>query len=184
MNIMSMTLKYLSEWKIWISFLNYLRWCQQWMTWNQMNHQTCWWSRIWAYYSQLLLWWKQIIFWICSNLMHLSHFEVIICLMFWLFAFEAKFFLKQLFLNEIKIQYSEFLSWRSWCWCCKLNKWCADDRTSCLCCWCFDNWLSIQFSQLNIDLHADVSKLIQICDLFIDYYSLKIWTDLMLKIIQ
>ncbi len=31
-------LQYLSEREIWISFLDYSRWRQQWMTWNQMNH--------------------------------------------------------------------------------------------------------------------------------------------------
>ena len=57
---------------------------------------------------------RQIIFWICSNLMHLSCFKTVICFMFWLLAFEAEFFLKQLFLNRVEIQSSEFLSRRNW----------------------------------------------------------------------
>ncbi len=46
--------------------------------------------------------------------MHLSYFKTFICFMFYLFAFEAKFSLHQLFLAEIETQYSEFLSWRDW----------------------------------------------------------------------
>ena len=146
-----------------------------------MNHQTCWWNRIWVYHFQSLLWWKQIVFQICSDFMHLSHFMTIICSMFWLFAFEAKFFLKQLFQNKIKIQSSEFLSQRNW-WR-ESSDQCARDRLSSLNHWCFDNWSSVQFSQFNIDSHADVDKLIQIRDSFFECCLLKIWADLMLKII-
>jgi len=42
--------------------------------------------------------------------MHLSHFKTFICFIFCLLALKAKFFLKQLFLAEIKIQHSEILS--------------------------------------------------------------------------
>ncbi len=151
------------------------------MTWNQMNHQTCWWNKIWVYRSQSLLWRRQIIFRIRSDLVHLSCFKTVICFMFWLLAFEAEFFLKQLFLNRVEIQSSEFLSRRNW-WR-ELNSQCARDRLSSLNHWCFDNWSSVQFSQFNIDSHADVDKLIQIRDSFIERCSLKIWADLMLKII-
>ena len=137
-------LQYLSEQETWISFLNYSRWRQQWTTWNQISHQTCWWNRIWIYHSQSLLWREQIVFQIRSNLMHLSHFKAVICSMFWLFAFEAEFFLKQLFLNRIEIQSSEFLSWRNW-WR-ESNSRCAKDRASSLNRWNFNDWLSIQFS--------------------------------------
>ncbi len=134
-------LQYLSEQEIWISFLDYLKWRQQWTTWNQMNHQTCWWNRIWVYHFQSLLWRKQIVFWTCSNLMHLSCLEAVICSMFWLLAFEAKFFLKQLFSNRVELQSSEFLSRRDW-WR-ELNSWCADDRASSLSSWCFDDWSNV-----------------------------------------
>ncbi len=101
--------------------------------------------------------------------------------MFWLLAFEAEFFLKQLFLNRIKIQSSEFLSRRNW-WR-ELSRQSASDRASSWDCWDFDDQLNVQFNQSNIDLHANVDKLVQIHDLFIEHYSLKIWADLMLKII-
>ncbi len=146
-----------------------------------MNHQTCWWNRIWVYRSQSLLWWRQIVFQTCSDLMHLNHLKTVICSMFWLLAFEAKFFLKQLFLNKVKLRSFEFLSRRDW-WR-KLSSRCADDRASSLSSWCFDDWSSIQFSQFNIDLHANVDKLVQVRDSFIERYLLKIWADLMLKII-
>ncbi len=81
---------------------------------------------------------------ICSNLVHLSHLKTIIYSMFWLFVFEAKFFLKQLFLNKIEIQSSEFLSWRDW-WR-ESSSWCVRDRASSLSHWCFDDWSSVQFS--------------------------------------
>ncbi len=137
-------LQYLSESKIWISFLDYSRWRQQWMTWNQMNRQTCWWNRIWVYCFQSLLWREQIVFQIRSNLVHLSRLEAVICSMFWLLAFEAEFFLKQLFLNRVEIQSSEFLSWRDW-WR-ESNSRCVRDRASSLSRWCFDDWLRVQFS--------------------------------------
>ncbi len=174
-------LQYLSEWKIWISFLDYSRWHQQWTTWNQMNHQTCWWNKIWVYCSQSLLWRKQIVFQIRSDLMHLSHLKTVIYFMFWLLAFEAEFFLKQLFLNRVKIWSSEFLSCRNW-WR-ESSRWSASDRASSWDRWDFDDWSSVQFSQFNIDLHADVDKLIQICDSFIECCLLKIWANLMLKIV-
>ncbi len=146
-----------------------------------MNYQTCWWNRIWVYRSQSLLWRKQIVFWIRSDLMHLSRLEAVICSMFWLLAFEAEFFLKKLFLNRVKIWSSEFLSRRDW-WR-ESSRQSASDRASSWDCWDFDDRSNVQFSQPNIDLHADVDKLIQIRDSFIERYSLKIWADLMLKII-
>ncbi len=147
-----------------------------------MNHQTCWWNRIWVYCFQSLLWREQIVFQTHSNLMHLNHLKAVICFMFWLLAFEAEFFLKQLFLNRIELRSSEFLSRRNW-WRKSSNQ-CADDRANSLSNWCFDDWLSIQFSQSNIDLHANVNKLVQVRDSFIEHCSLKIWADLMLKICQ
>ncbi len=177
-------LQYLSEQRIWISFLDYLRWCQQWTTWNQMNHQTCWWSKIWVYCSQLLLWRKQVIFQIRCNFMHLSWFKTITCFMFWLLAFEAKFFFKQLLFSKINIWYFEFLSCRDWSWDCSSDRrQDASNKASDLSRWYIEDWLSIQFYQLNIDLHADVDKFIQIHSSFIDHDSLKIWANLMLKII-
>ena len=149
-----------------------------------MNHQTCWWSEIWAYHSQSLLWWRQVIFWIRCNFMHLSWLKTVACFMFWLLAFEAKFFFKQLLSSRINVQYSEFLSCKDWSWDCSSDC-CQDasDKVSDLSHWCLENWLSIQFRQSNVDLHADVNEFIQIHSSFIDHDSLKIWANLMLKII-
>ncbi len=154
------------------------------MTWNQMNHQTCWWNRIWVYCSQSLLWQKQIIFWIHCNFMHLSWLETVACSMFWLLAFEAEFFFKQLLSSRINVRYSEFLLCRDWSWDCDSNHHQdASDKASDLSRWCLESWSSIQFCQLNVNLHADVNKFIQIHSSFVDHDSLKIWANLMLKII-
>ncbi len=64
-----------------------------------------------------------------------------------------------------------------------MNKQSASNRMSSWDYWDFNDQSNIQFSQFNIDLHADVDKLVQICDLFIECCSLKIWADFMLKII-
>jgi len=149
-----------------------------------MNYQTCWWSRIWVYRSQSLLWWEQVIFQIRCNFMHLNWLETVICSMFWLLAFEAKFFFKQLLSSKINVQYSEFLSCRDWSWDRSSDHYQdASDKMSNLSRWCLESWLSIQFRQSNVDLHANVDKFVQIHSLFIDRDSLKIWANLMLKII-
>jgi len=177
-------LQYLSEQRIWISFLDYLRWHQQWTTWNQTSRQTCWWSRIQVYHSQSLLWRRQVVFQIRCNFMHLSWFKTVMCSMFWLLAFEAEFFFKQLLSSRINVWYSEFLSYRDWSWDCSSDHHQdASDRASDLNHWCLEDWLSIQFCQSNVNLHANVDEFIQIHSLFIDHDSLKIWANLMLKII-
>ena len=154
------------------------------MIWNQTSHQAYWWSKIWACRSQSLLWRKQIVFRICCDFVHLSWLKTIVCSMFWLLAFEAKFFFKQLLSNKINIRYSEFLSCRSWSWDRSSDHYQdASDKASDLSRWCLKNWSSIQFCQSNIDLHADVDEFIQIYSLFIDHDLLKIWANLMLKII-
>ncbi len=149
-----------------------------------MSHQAYWWSKIWACRSQSLLWWKQIIFWIRCNFMHLSWFKIITCFMFWLLAFEAKFFFKQLLFNKVNVWYSKFLSCKDWSWDRSSDHHQdVSDKASDLSHWCLESWSSIQFCQLNVNLHADVNEFVQIHNSFVDYDSLKIWANLMLKII-
>ncbi len=149
-----------------------------------MSHRAYWWSKIWACRSQSLLWRKQIVFWIHCDFMHLNWFKTVTCSMFWLLAFEAEFFLKQLLSSRINIRYSEFLSCRDWSWDRSSDhRQDASNRASDLNSWCLENWSSIQFRQSNVDLHADVDEFVQIHSSFVDHNSLKIWANLMLKII-
>jgi len=149
-----------------------------------MSHRAYWWSKIWACRSQSLLWWKQIVFRIRCDFVHLSWLETVMCSMFWLLAFEAEFFLKQLLSSRINVRYSEFLSCRDWSWDRSSDHHQdVSSRASDLSSWCLESWLSIQFRQSNVDLHANVDKFVQIHSSFIDHDSLKIWANLMLKII-
>ncbi len=149
-----------------------------------MNHRAYWWSKIWACCSQSLLWQEQIVFRIRCDFVHLSWFKTVACSMFWLLAFEAEFFLKQLLSSRINVRYSEFLLCRDWSWDCSSDRrQDASSRASDLSSLCLENWSSIQFRQSNVDSHADVNEFIQIHSSFVDRDSLKIWANLMLKII-
>ncbi len=82
----------------------------------------------------------------------------------------SKVLFKQLLSSRINIQYSEFLSCRDWSWDRSSDHHQdASDKASDLSRWCLEDWLSIQFRQLNVNLHADVDEFIQIHSSFVDH---------------